>query len=85
MEFDRVNRWLTLAANLGLLVGLILVALQLNQNSELARAQLIHEGNITESQVWTQGKAGWAAAGQVPQLSHLFPQTPPPPPPAPAA
>ena len=53
MEFDRVNRWLTLAANLGMLVGLILVALQLNQNSELARAQLINEGNITESQVWT--------------------------------
>ena len=53
MEFDRLNRWLALAANLGLLAGLILVALQLNQTSELARAQLINEGNTTESQVWT--------------------------------
>ncbi len=52
MEFDRVNRWLTLAANLGLLAGLILVALQLNQTSELARAQLINEGNTTASEVW---------------------------------
>jgi hypothetical protein len=52
MEFDRLNRWLSLAANLGLLAGLILVALQLNQTSELARAQLINEGNITASQVW---------------------------------
>jgi len=52
MEFDRLNRWLALAANLGLLAGLIMVALQLNQTSELARAQLINEGNITESQVW---------------------------------
>ena len=56
MEFDRLNRWLTLAANLGLLVGLILVALQLNQNSELARAQLINEGNTTESQ---SGQQSW--------------------------
>jgi hypothetical protein len=52
MEFDRLNRWLALAANLGLLAGLIMVVLQLNQTSELARAQLINEGNITESQVW---------------------------------
>ena len=53
MEFDRLNRWLALAANLGLLAGLIMVALQLNQTSELARAQLINEGNIAVSQVWT--------------------------------
>ena len=52
MEFDRLNRWLALAANLGLLAGLILVALQLNQTSELARAQLINEGNLTASEVW---------------------------------
>ena len=53
MEFVRLNRWLARAANLGLLAGLIMVALQLNQTSELARAQLINEGNIAVSQVWT--------------------------------
>ncbi|MGB4739744.1 MAG: SPFH domain-containing protein [Fuerstiella sp.] len=33
--------------------------------------------------VWTNGMAGWLAAGQVPQLQPAFGSTPPPPPPAP--
>ncbi len=52
MEFDRVNRWLTLAANFGLLGGLVLVALQLNQTSQLARTQLVNEVSITNTQLW---------------------------------
>jgi membrane protease subunit (stomatin/prohibitin family) len=51
------------------------------QLSEMAAA-----GQITSATtVWSAGMAGWVPAGQVPQLTHLFPQTPPPPPPPPPA
>lgn len=40
IKSDIVNRWLTLAANLGVLVGLLLLVAELNQNSELLRAQI---------------------------------------------
>ncbi len=37
---DKVNQWLTLGANLGVLVGLILLLVGLDQNSDLLRAQI---------------------------------------------
>ncbi len=37
---DRVNQWLTLGANMGVLIGLILLIVELNQNSDLLRAQI---------------------------------------------
>ena len=40
MDWDRVNRWLTLGANLGVLVGIILILIELNQNADLMRAQI---------------------------------------------
>jgi membrane protease subunit (stomatin/prohibitin family) len=47
------------------------------QLSEMAAA-----GQLTPATpVWTAGMPGWMPAGQVPHLTHLFPQTPPPPPP----
>ena len=52
MDSDRLNRWLSLAANLGLMAGLILVAVQINQNSQLARLHLISEGNVARNQIW---------------------------------
>jgi hypothetical protein len=39
----RLGGWLTLAANLGVLGGLVLVVLQLNQNEKMMRAQTRHE------------------------------------------
>lgn len=36
---DRFHRWLTLAANLGVLVGIILLVFELNQNRTMIRAQ----------------------------------------------
>jgi hypothetical protein len=39
----RVSRWLSLAANLGALAGLLLIVLQLGQNRDLMRAQVRHE------------------------------------------
>jgi len=42
-RFERFSGWLTLAANLGVLGGLIVVILQLNQNEKMIRAQTRHE------------------------------------------
>jgi hypothetical protein len=39
MEPDKVNRWLTLGANFGVLIGIILLVVELNQNREMIRAQ----------------------------------------------
>lgn len=43
MNSNKVNRWITLGANLGVLVGIILILLELNQNADLMRAQMVQE------------------------------------------
>ena len=53
MNSDNASNWLTLVANIAILMGLGLVAYELNQNSQLARTSLIHEGNALENQVWS--------------------------------
>lgn len=40
---ERLTRWLSLVANVGALIGLLLVGLQLRQNRDLMRAQVRHE------------------------------------------
>ena len=39
MDSDRLNLWLTLAANLAVLVGLVFLGVEINQNNEMMRAQ----------------------------------------------
>ncbi len=39
MTADSINRWLTLGANLGVLVGIAFLAIELRQNNELLEAQ----------------------------------------------
>jgi hypothetical protein len=39
MESDKVNRWLTLGANVGVLVGIILLVVELEQNREMIQMQ----------------------------------------------
>lgn len=39
----QLNRWLVLGANVGVIVGLILVLLQMKQNEELLRVQVTNE------------------------------------------
>ncbi len=46
MDSDKLAKWINLDANFALLARLGLVAYQLNQNSRLARAGLLHEGNV---------------------------------------
>ena len=40
MRADKLNTWLTLGANIGVLVGLLLLVLELDQNSDVVRAQI---------------------------------------------
>lgn len=39
MDSDRLNKWLTLAANIGVIAGIVFLVLELRQNTELMRAQ----------------------------------------------
>ena len=51
METDKVNRILTLAANAGVLFGLILVAFQINQNTELTRVQITNDYYLADMEL----------------------------------
>ena len=43
MDSDQLNRWLTLGANLGVLVGIVLLLVELDQNRDMMRAQTRHQ------------------------------------------
>jgi hypothetical protein len=50
LEADRLNRWLTLGANLAVLLGIALLVLELRQNQDVMRAQTrndITQGELT--------------------------------------
>ena len=52
MNTTKLSPWLTIIANLGLVAGMVLVAYEINQNSQLARSALVNEGNIASNQFW---------------------------------
>lgn len=43
MNTEKLGRGLTLAANLGVIAGLILVAVQINQNTQITKAQIAND------------------------------------------
>ena len=43
MDSKKIGRWLTLAANIGVIAGLVLVAVQINQNTEIMKAQIAND------------------------------------------
>ena len=47
MGEDKVNKWLTLGANIGVLVGIMFLAVELRQNNDIARADV--RNSITQS------------------------------------
>jgi len=53
---DRFNTWLTLAANIGVVVGLVLLIVELGQNSDLVRAQ-IHQARADNYESFMVGIA----------------------------
>jgi hypothetical protein len=52
LNTDNLSRWISAAANIAVLAGLVLVAVQINQSSSLARTALINEGNVVSNQIW---------------------------------
>ena len=56
MITETFNKWLTLLANLGVVIGLILLIVELDQNSELMEAQI----NQMRADATVQKWAGWA-------------------------
>ena len=52
MNADRLNRWLSLVANVGVLVGIIFLAVEIRQNSDLARMEFADARIDT----WQQGE-----------------------------
>jgi hypothetical protein len=55
------ENWLALGTNIAVIIGLFLVVLELNQNSELTRVELVNEGNAIENELWQ------SLMGQVPK------------------
>lgn len=53
MDTDRLNRWLTLGANIAVLVGILFLAAEINQNTDMMRAQINQsraEASMSEAQ-----------------------------------
>jgi hypothetical protein len=40
MNADNVNKWLTLSANIGVVIGLVLLIVEIGQNTEMMRTQI---------------------------------------------
>lgn len=65
MNSSKLSDWLQIAANVGIIVGLLLVGIQLKQNSDLLRTQLLFEESGRQVQLESQviGEVGaevWA-------------------------
>lgn len=39
MNVDQINRWLMLAANIGVIAGIVFLAVEIQQNNELMASQ----------------------------------------------
>jgi hypothetical protein len=51
MNWDRINRWSTAISNIALLAGLVLVAVQIHQNTAITRAQLMNDYYLADMQL----------------------------------
>lgn len=70
-RLDRLNRWLTLAANLGVLLGLIVLIVEVRQSAALARTELEINANnalsLTEYNLATpHNSAAWVKSVRAP-------------------
>ena len=51
MNWDRISRWSTAVSNLAVIGGLVLVAMQIQQNTELTQAQLMNDYYLADMQL----------------------------------
>jgi hypothetical protein len=73
---SKINNWLQVAANIGIVLGLVLVGVQLKQNSDLARIQLVYAESQSSIDlelevVGEQGAAVWAKSIEDPESLTL--------------
>ena len=76
MDNVKVNSWLQTAANIGIVLGLVLVGLQIKQNSELTKIQLLYEESrrIVELETQVVGENAaevWAKSIEAPESLTL--------------
>jgi hypothetical protein len=69
---SKLSDWLQVAANIGIVLGLVLVGVQLKQNSDLARIQLVYAESQSSIDlelevVGEQGAATWAKSIEDPE------------------
>jgi hypothetical protein len=64
MNTKNLTQWLTLGANLGVLIGIFLLIVELNQNSTLMRAQIFNDRT-------DQGIAQFMTMAESPELSEI--------------
>jgi hypothetical protein len=72
VDFKKLNKWLQVSANIGIVLGLVLVGFQLRQNSELVRIQLLYEESNRAIELETEvvGERAaevWAKSIQAPE------------------
>jgi hypothetical protein len=57
MQTESLNRWLSLAANIGVILGLMMVAFQIRQDVELTKVQLFSDATSSRKE-WNQAMLG---------------------------
>ena len=62
MSYGKMTDWLQISANIGIVVGLVLVGVQLQQNSDLLKTQLMYEESYRATELETQVVGENAAA-----------------------
>ncbi|MBW2393868.1 MAG: hypothetical protein JRG95_06320, partial [Deltaproteobacteria bacterium] len=76
MNSDRLGNWLQVGANLGIIVGLVLVGVQLKQNTDLLRVQLLYEESQRfieheQTMIGENGAEAWAKSLTAPREMTL--------------
>ena len=51
MITDKLNRWFTMFVNLSVLAGIVLVAVQIQQNTDITKAQMANEYYLLDAQL----------------------------------
>ena len=59
MNFDNLNKWLTLFANLGVLAGIIFLSLEIDQSNRIAMREARSELTTTRTEI---SKSAWESA-----------------------
>ena len=68
MDSSKAANWLQIIGNLGLIVGLVLVAVQIRQSNDLAKAQLLSDGWLAAMQ-WDMAQIGEDPAASIARAS----------------